>query len=261
MGDSQTVKAYAKIVGPGWVHYMLKPVCILGRGPASVDIVIGKDVSISRQHVKISFSPDMQGFEISVIGKNGIFVNGDFLRQGEQPRLLRSHTDIIIGRSQPSLITFYLPRHEPTKNSDDDAPSPTKSGPSMVSMVGQLLITSPKPLNSCQIYEKLVKTRVRLLENLGSRSAIESSIRSAITGNPHIFEIIPAFDMQKRDEIVGEPSKPHTLAGFTVKKNHRLRFLQASTKEAETNGKRSTSNGPGTGNHSRNVRRRLIESD
>lgn len=237
-----TQKAYAKIVGPGWIHYMMTPCVILGRGPASVDVVLGGDSSVSRRHAKIEFSPDLQAFEISVIGKNGIFVNGVFLRHGERPRLLCSHTDIIIGRNSPVLMTFYLPRSELARRGVQSDPEPDV--PSMVTMVGQLLIAAGRPLNSDEIYDKLLSTRVRLVERLGPRKVIESSIRAAITGNSHIFETVAAFDLDARARKCGELVPKHKSAAFSVKKDHQLRFLRAAASESGVpNGNRSRING------------------
>ncbi len=62
-------KAYAKIIGPNGIFYMMTPTIVIGRGPATVDLVISGDPSVSRRHAQIDFSPDLQMFEISVIGK------------------------------------------------------------------------------------------------------------------------------------------------------------------------------------------------
>lgn len=224
-----TQKSYAKIVGPGWIYYMMTPCVILGRGPASADIVIGSDSSVSRRHAKIEFSPDLQAFEISVIGKNGMFINGEFLRHGERPRLLRSHTDIIIGRHSPVLMTFYLPRSELARKGVQSEPEPDT--PSMVTMIGQLLISAEKALNADEIFDKLMETRVRLLEKLGSRQVIESSIRAAIMGNSHIFETVAAFDLDAQARLCGEKVTKNKRAGFLVRKEHRMRFLRSSVSE------------------------------
>jgi len=219
MHDVGTKRAYAKIVGPGWIHYMMNPQCIMGRGPSVSDIALLGDPSISRKHVSIDFSPEYQKFEIKVLGLNGIFVNGDFLCKGDRPRTIYSHTDIIIGRENPFLITFYLPCQDNTSNKAGDSGNVKNKKKSdevgMVVLVGTILIHSDIPLTPDEIYQRLLKTRVRLLETLGSPSVIMSSIRGVIMGNPHMFETVSAYDMTKRAEVVGE-NRVYNLAGFTI---------------------------------------------
>lgn len=249
-----TQKAYAKLVGPNWVHYMLKHECVLGRSAVSADVALMGDVSISRRHVLIRFSAELQAYEISVLGRNGIFVNGSFMKNGEQPRILSSHTDLIIGRNNPSLVTFYLPR-QCTENRDISTTNSSNSlygnsngnnnaVPNMVTMVGTLLIRSDVPLTAPQIYTELLKTRVRVLETLGSKSVIESSIRGAITGNPHIFETHSAYNLTKQAELCGVGNGTvYKQAGFSVRKDYRLRFLKDNAAEFNGSANDAAANG------------------
>ncbi len=163
-------------------------------------------------------------------------MNGEFLRNCDRPMQLRSHSDIVIGRSKARLLTFYLPSSK-VKDRKTPIANGAAAGPSMLSMVGQLLITAGKPLNADEIYDRLVATRVRLLETLGSKQAIESAIRAAICGNSHIFETHSVLDLDGMAAHCGDMNpKKHTLAAFTVRKEHMLRFLKARA-NANGNGK------------------------
>jgi len=50
-------------------------------------------------------------------------------------------------------------------------------------------------------------------------------------GNPHMFETVSAYEMTKRSEAAGE-DRVYNLTGFTVRKEHRLRFFKASANKS-----------------------------
>lgn len=229
-------KAYAKLDTPNGVVYMVTPTLTLGRGPASVDVPLPGDTSISRLHARIDFLPDLQHFEVRVLGKNGIFVDGSFLRAGDKPKVLRSHTDLIIGRGSPQLLTFYLPAHRPSgarpppKGGASSKAAPASAPASMLSLVGQVLIAADAPLDAGEIYARVVSLPGgRAVEMLASGEAVRASVRAAVEGNAHIFEVHPAYDMDARERI-GDPGRkaaPRTHAAFSVREMYRLRFLKA----------------------------------
>lgn len=225
-------KAYAKLTTPTGIFYMVTPTIVLGRGPSSVDLILPGDTSISRRQAQIDFLPDLQHFEIRVIGKNGIFVDGTFLRSGDAPRTLRSHTDIIIGRGTPQLLTFFLPSNRAAENKPNKPPG---VAPSMLSMVGQVLIAADGPLDAEEIYQRVKQTCARVIDTLGSRAVIEASIRAAIEGNAHIFQAHAAYDLDAQERLVdpGRKTVGRTHAAFSVREKHRLRFLKARRPEED----------------------------
>lgn len=207
-----------QVSGAGWVHYMQKQTCVMEGEAARVDLVLLDDLSISRQHVKISSCPKEQASVIAVIGRNGIFVVGDFLRRGEAPRQIRSHTDIIIGRAPAMHLTFYLRKKDADSADKDDVPP--ADGPTKLTVVGQKLVAVHRSLDAEQLYNAVRATDLRMIRR-SSPAVIRSFIRAAITANPHIFRIIPA-DKRHLDE-------QHTLAAFEVCEEHRLRFQRKPT--------------------------------
>lgn len=72
---------YAKLVGENVVFYMYKFSATLGRGTRgdeTADFLVSTDNVISRLHARIYYSLMEQGFELEVLGKNGVYVNGRY---------------------------------------------------------------------------------------------------------------------------------------------------------------------------------------
>ena len=83
--DSGPVQAYAKLEGDDFCYYIRTLQVSLGRkvtNPENVDIPLGNTKSVSRQHARLFYNFTMQRFELMVFGKNGAFVNEQFIERG-----------------------------------------------------------------------------------------------------------------------------------------------------------------------------------
>ena len=88
--------AYAKLEGEDFAYYMTSLGIVLGRaagGPLplpQVDVVLGTTKIISRQHARIDYNFETRAFELTVLGKNGAYVDNHYYPPGAPPILLES---------------------------------------------------------------------------------------------------------------------------------------------------------------------------
>ncbi|KAI9022335.1 fork head domain-containing protein, partial [Phycomyces nitens] len=102
-------KAYAKLEGEDFCYYIRTLQVTLGRrvtNPDNVDIPLGNTKSVSRQHARLFYNFTTQRFEMMVFGKNGAFVNEQFVEKGVTVPL-ENRTKIQIGEV---CFIFLLPR-------------------------------------------------------------------------------------------------------------------------------------------------------
>lgn len=122
--------AYAKIIGDGIEVYVRKLEIMIGRNSKSttLDVILGENMNISRQHAKIVWNPSSRGFELIVMGKNGAHVNGTLYTPASPPQALQSQDIVTIADKS---FYFLLPRHLGTKriapaHSKNEAPEDMK---------------------------------------------------------------------------------------------------------------------------------------
>ncbi|KAI9478878.1 MAG: fork head domain-containing protein [Benjaminiella poitrasii] len=117
--DTDSVRAYAKLEGDNFCYYIRTLQVTLGRKakePDNVDIPLGNVKSISRQHARLAYNFTTQYFEFVVLGKNGAFVNDQFVEKGIAVPL-ENKTKIQIG--DVSFI-FLLPSIKLEKPDQED---------------------------------------------------------------------------------------------------------------------------------------------
>ncbi|GAX81600.1 hypothetical protein CEUSTIGMA_g9028.t1 [Chlamydomonas eustigma] len=104
--------AYAKLLGEGIEVFIRKLEITLGRTTKSMplDVVLGDNMNISRQHAKINYNLETRNFELSVMGKNGVSVNGTLYTPMSPPQPLRSQDLLSVGEKS---FYFLLPRKTP----------------------------------------------------------------------------------------------------------------------------------------------------
>ncbi|ORE04437.1 hypothetical protein BCV72DRAFT_277693, partial [Rhizopus microsporus var. microsporus] len=84
-GHNSNEQAYAKLEGDNFCYYIRNFQVTLGRTtkvPDRVDIPLGNAKSVSRQHAQLFYNFTTQQFEMTVFGKNGVFVNERFIEKG-----------------------------------------------------------------------------------------------------------------------------------------------------------------------------------
>ncbi|KAI9027293.1 fork head domain-containing protein [Phycomyces nitens] len=104
-------QAYAKLEGDDLCHYIRTLKVTLGRKasqPDKVDISLGNTKSVSRQHALINYNFETKMFEMTVLGKNGAFVNDQFIEKNSTISL-ENRAKIQIGEV---CFLFVLPNKE-----------------------------------------------------------------------------------------------------------------------------------------------------
>ncbi|KAF9949832.1 Pre-rRNA-processing protein fhl1 [Mortierella alpina] len=115
---SEPVQAYAKLEGDSFCYYIRTLQVTFGRKASSsdqVDIHLGPTKAISRQHARLFYNFTTQRFEMTVFGKNGAFVNDQFVEKGVTVPL-ENRTKIQIGEVS---FSFLLPKIEAEDTSQD----------------------------------------------------------------------------------------------------------------------------------------------
>lgn len=216
------IRAYAKIVGPGWEYYMTKPKIILGRGGRDIecDVKISSENAVSRQHFTIRFAPELQAFEVENLSKNGILVNGQFVHRLTPPVLLRSQADIAFGRCDPMHISFLLPVGP--KNSIKKREYAADRHVPLLQWVGQQIVQA-NFLTARDIRRKIEGAHPQQLRKLGSDAVVDSSIRQILMQNEHIFYVMDSLQIENRD---GNDAGPVKDAYFAVRDEQKSRFFQ-----------------------------------
>lgn len=100
---------FAKLVGEGVEVFVRKFEIVMGRNSKSttLDVVLGDNMNISRQHAKIVFNFDTKNFELIVLGKNGVTVEDVLYTPESPPQPLRSQDLLVIGDKK---LHFLLPK-------------------------------------------------------------------------------------------------------------------------------------------------------
>ncbi|GMG56324.1 unnamed protein product [Ambrosiozyma monospora] len=109
---SNEVQAYAKIAGRDWTFYVKSLRVLIGRNtdphppipgqPAKedeVDIDLGPSKVVSRRHASISYNMNTQRWELFILGRNGLKIDGKRVTAStrESPVVLTSGNVIDIG--------------------------------------------------------------------------------------------------------------------------------------------------------------------
>ena len=107
----EKIQAYAMLDFDSFTFYVQTMQILLGRlvdgdpSTDSLDIHLGNQKAISRRHAKMFYNFGNQRFELSVLGRNGAFVDGNFIEKGVTVPLLNG-TKIQIGETE---FVFILP--------------------------------------------------------------------------------------------------------------------------------------------------------
>jgi hypothetical protein len=90
--EYEPTEAYAKLEGPGYKQFITKLVIYLGRDASNISpdnseeqlVFIGDSQKISRKHAKIYWNAIKGEWEIQILSKNKVIVNGQALRRDDK---------------------------------------------------------------------------------------------------------------------------------------------------------------------------------
>ncbi|CAO3587649.1 unnamed protein product [Absidia cylindrospora] len=186
------VQAYAKLEGESFCYYIRTLQVTLGRKVKrrdkadKVDIPLGNTKLVSRQHARLFYNFTTQQFEIMVIGKNGAFVNDQFVERGITIAL-ENRTKITIGESH---FVFLLPFMD-TGHSNN--------------------ITQSN--STTQHSEKHRKRKAQQQDNFNSKSTSSSSSVTMDINNHANYAEEETVDDELKKTIIGYPGVPNPYLG------------------------------------------------
>lgn len=165
---------------------MIKPKIILGRGGNGVecDLMLSTDTAVSRRHFTIRFAPEHQAMEIENLSKNGILINGEFIRHAHNPVLLTSQAEIAYGKSDDMRVTLLFPTLSRTQLKKE----PQAAFVPLIQWIAEALVMD-KELTPRSIVEKLRAAHSNDLQNIDDY-ALFNSVRHVLTQNDHIFYVV-----------------------------------------------------------------------
>ncbi|KAJ9570105.1 Forkhead domain [Nakaseomyces glabratus] len=156
-----TIFAYARLDFESFTFYVQTLHAIIGRRSENdyshkVDVNLGPSKSISRRHAQIFYNFGTGRFELSIIGKNGAFVDDTFVERGNTVPL-KNKTKIQIGQipfqfilPEPDILP--TPKKNETKKTQEKAkakepmkPDPKKVIKQDVTSANKQAETKPKP--------------------------------------------------------------------------------------------------------------------
>lgn len=148
--DSSRVSAYARLDFESFTFYVQTLQVVLGRrvenSSSMVDVHLGDTKAISRKHAKIFYNFGTQRFELSVLGRNGAFVDDVFVETGSTVPL-KDGTKVQVGTIPFSFVLPSLPdinAGSPTPINPADALSMRSNNMRVLSRQGSPAITSPR---------------------------------------------------------------------------------------------------------------------
>lgn len=117
--------AFAKLQGDGLEYFIRKYEVLLGRKSKSteLDIVLGDNMNISRQHAKIAYNFSLGVFELTVMGKNGVTVNGILHTPSSAPQQLYTQDFLQVGEQK---FFFLLPKGTSRRRPPSASPPASK---------------------------------------------------------------------------------------------------------------------------------------
>lgn len=194
------ISAYARLDFDTNTFYVQTLQVVLGRKAThehmasshhSVDVHLSLKKAILRRHAKIFYNFGTQRFEISVLGRNGAFVDDSFIEKGITVPLV-DNTKIQIGDIP---FTFVLPSIDPTET-DPDAALPTKFfNPSDALNLRNMGSASPK--------EDRRNSRADIVRrlSLARRKSLASSSNDEINALLKELETFGEIDESPKDDL------------------------------------------------------------
>lgn len=237
--ETETLKisAYARLDFENYTFFVQTLQVVLGRkagedgGPShhAVDVHLSSKKAISRRHAKIFYNFGTQRFEISILGRNGAFVDDQFVETGITVPLA-DNTKIQIGDIP---FTFVLPSLEPIEKKSSTPAKPFNPSDA-INLRSNLYLNPGSPNRKKSLTEEQKKARrnlradiVRRLSN-ARRKSLASSTNDEITAllkeledigdddesdpfDKEVNELLRLGNLEKEEDELDELVKQHNL--------------------------------------------------
>lgn len=228
---SHKISAYARLDFDNYTFFVQTLQVVLGRksndeflpsAHHSVDVHLSSKKAISRRHAKIFYNFGTQRFEISVLGRNGAFVDDLFIEKGITVHLVDG-TRIQIGDIP---FTFVLPSIEPSDHESKRASSTKFFNPTEVLNLRSNLYQNPlSPSNKKKQIAFSAESKEKSKLASGRRSSKADIVRRlsvarlkslASSSNDEIAALLKELESFHDEEDVSEeiPFDPALLGGL-----------------------------------------------
>lgn len=199
----EKIQAYALLDFDNFTFYVQTMQILLGRMvegdkiTESLDIHLGPQKAISRRHAKIFYNFGHQRFELSIIGRNGAFVDDNFVETGVTLPL-KNNTRIQIGETR---FRFILPAEDAKLPSADTAGNakPISPGDAVnLKTVFHNTSTQTSASREGSPGDRSSPRKPSLTENESSKQYVSSM--QATPYNPHT-QSVPKLDKEFIDQL------------------------------------------------------------
>lgn len=260
--EALKISAYARLDFENYTFFVQTLQVVLGRKALedaslshhSVDVHLSSKKAISRRHAKIFYNFGTQRFEISILGRNGAFVDNLFVETGITVPLV-DNTKIQIGDIP---FTFVLPSLEPLETSNKKSGNATPFNPSdAINLRSNLYLNPNSPNKKKPLSEEQKKARRDLKANLvrrlsnARRKSLASSTNDEITAllkeledigdeeeidsiDEEVNNLLRQGNLEKEEDEIDELVKQHNLLqGVILEDKHKLDDVDMSVLDQE----------------------------
>lgn len=217
--DTSKILAYARLDFDNFTFFVQTLQVVLGRkshddalqsSHHAVDVHLGSKKAISRRHAKIFYNFGTQQFELSILGRNGAFVNDLFVEKGITVPLVDG-AKIQVGDIP---FQFVLPSIEPNAEAK----------------------TIPKPLNpsdAINLRSSLYSPPKKQTRKLGRRMSEIRRKSLASATNEEITEILLALGAESIDDIADDDDEMIDVQIQAILEDHPYNFELAIDEEED----------------------------
>ncbi|EPY52981.1 fork head transcription factor Fhl1 [Schizosaccharomyces cryophilus OY26] len=223
------VQAYAKLEFDKFSFFVQTLQVTMGRkasNSSDCDVHLGDTKAISRQHAKIAYSFPNQRFELSVIGKNGAFVDGEFVERGSTVPL-HSGTRVQIGQIS---FSFLLPeglQKQEQRKSEAAAPGSHRMNTTVAPVI------EPKP--SIDQNQDSLYTSVKEEVELDSTKLSPPPLMTTEPAPANLFEHPGAIDPHPLESLsFSSEYKPQTVSPQFIQRQSSNAFSSVPSANPET---------------------------
>ena len=206
--EQPTIFAYARLDFQNFTFYVQTLHAIIGRRSENdtthkVDVNLGPSKSISRRHAQIFYNFGTGRFELSIIGKNGAFVDDNFVERGKTVPLTNK-TKIQIGQIP---FQFVLPDQEKNGLEEEDKKTKGTKGTKATKTTAKKAKKAPTKKTTVK-KETTKKTTVKK-ETAKKTPAVKKDATTKREAGPK--KKVPKTTVKKEKKPAKAPKKVYTL--------------------------------------------------
>ena len=208
--EQPTIFAYARLDFQNFTFYVQTLHAIIGRRSENdtthkVDVNLGPSKSISRRHAQIFYNFGTGRFELSIIGKNGAFVDDNFVERGKTVPLTNK-TKIQIGQIP---FQFVLPDQEKNGLEEDDKKAKGAKGAKATKATAKK--AKKAPAKKTTVKKETAKKTPAVKKDTATKKETTKKKDTAAKKEAGPKKKIPKTTVKKEKKPAKAPKKVYTL--------------------------------------------------